>query len=502
MKKIILPAVFSGIIIAAALPETGLSFLIWFAFIPLLAVAGSNPPGKSFFGGLLTGGVAAGVILSFIPSAARATGIAPPWGWFLLLGAAVYYGLFVGVFAGLASFFSGKPANNQPGAGIGFYLLLIPATWTGLDFIHSLLLPGMPWTFIFPGYFIWNWTVLIQAADLTGVYGLSFLILLVNAGFYLTIRKKKLLPAVPGAGTVLICLVYGLITLNRGSEDREDSTLKVAVLQGNIPSEVKWDEKKGELIAERYLSLARLANRFNPELIVWTETAIPWPLAEGDDLVGEVLTVTRKSRAHHLIGNPVPAEEGFFNSVLSVLLDGTVTDRYDKIRLLSLVEEPLKRTAVFPLNPATASYRPGFRGSTLRTPAGDLGITVCNENMNPELSRDAARAGAEILINLTNDAWWPKRFYLANHFVFNIFRAVENRRSAVVASNVGISALIDERGRIINRAPILQPFVLSGEVKKSDRLTFYTRYGDLFAFFSVLIAVIGIGGGLLKENRH
>ncbi len=492
----------SGGLLTLSLPELGFSWPVWIALIPLIAAAEYNPPTKSFMVGLVTGLILAGVTLSFIPPAARSVGIASFWGWFLLLLTAIYYGIYIGGFAFLTSVCFRQTALKESRRRIFALTVLIASILTGLELIHSRLFPGLPWTFIFLGYFLWDQTIMIQIADLTGMYGLSFLIILVNTGIYLAVRKKSLIPAATAVGAVLICLAYGIYAQSPSAEHSRRSAVRVAVLQGNIPGEVKWDEEKGELLARRYLSLARQANQFNPELIVWTETAVPWPLREGDDLVEEVLSITRKSRAAHLIGNPVPAEGGFFNSVLLVLPDGTAIDRYDKIRLLSLVEESVKGGPIFPLNPATASYRPGSRGSILKTPPGNLGITVCNENMYPELSRDAVRGGAEILINLTNDAWWPKHFYLANHFVFNIFRAVENRRAVAVASNVGISALIDDRGRIINRAPILRPFVLSGEVKKSDRLTFYTRYGDLFAFFSILIAALGLGGGLLKRNRH
>jgi len=120
-------------------------------------------------------------------------------------------------------------------------------------------------------------------------------------------------------------------------------------------------------------------------------------------------------------------------------------------------------------------------------------MSICNENFYPDKVRRTVRGGAEFLVNLTNDAWWPDRFRLTGHFLFNVLRAVENRRATVVASNVGISALIDDRGRVLKSSPIREPYLLDGEIEKSRELTFYSRRGDVFAVSSLLAA----GGGVI-----
>ncbi len=495
MKRAAAPFLFllSGLLFAAALPGLGWEWLIWVAFIPLLAAVERVSPGKSLAGGFVVGAIAAGVLLSFIPSAGRGIGMSPVKSWASYLFLAGYCGLYAGLFAGLSSWFFQRSRAGRIKPALPLLLVFIPAAWTGLEFLHSRILPGMPWTFIFPGYFLWRTTILIQTADIAGVYGLSFLILLVNTGIFLAAGRKKFLPAAAAAGAVLACLVYGGYRLSERSPRPAAAGIRVAVLQGNIPAGVKWEDRQGEMIAGRYLDLCRRADDLHPDLVIWTETAIPWPLEPGDDLLEEALRRTAGSGASHIVGNPAPAEGGgYFNSAFLILPDGEVIARYDKERLLYFVEKMPATGSGAAAGPGAASYIAGEESAPLDTPRGKAGVTICNENFYPELNRRLVREGAEFLVNLTNDAWWPDRFRLTGHFLFNVLRAVENRRATVVASNVGISALIDDRGRVLKSAPIREAYLLAGEIEKSRELTFYTRRGDIFAVSSLLAA----GGGV------
>ncbi|MDP8235107.1 MAG: apolipoprotein N-acyltransferase [Candidatus Erginobacter occultus] len=484
----------SGLLFAASLPGLGWEWLIWIAFIPLLAAVERVSPGKSFAGGFAVGVITAGVLLSFIPSSGRGIGMSAAKSWASYLFLAGYYGLYAGLFAYLSARFFQRVRAGRIKPALPLLLVFIPAAWTGLEFVHSRLLPGMPWTFIFPGYFLWRATVLIQVADITGVYGLSFLILLVNTGIFLAASRRKILPAAAAAGAVLACLVYGGYRLSAPFPRPADLGVRVAVLQGNIPAGVKWDDQQGEMIAGRYLDLCRRTDASRPDLVIWTETAIPWPVGEGDDLVEAALTATAASGAAHIIGSPAPAGEGsYFNSALLVLPEGEVTARYDKVRLLTLIEDGGFGGLFTPGSPGGSGYLPGREHRILSSPRGRAGVTICNENFYPEMNRRLVREGAEFLVNLTNDAWWPDRFRLTGHFLFNVLRSVENRRATVVASNVGISALIDDRGRVLKTSPIREPYLLSGEIEKSRELSFYSRRGDVFAVSSLLAA----GGGVL-----
>ncbi len=491
-KNIIL-ALLSGAALVLSLPGLGISWPVWIAIIPLLIAGETSSPLRGFLTGFIAGLVVAGVVLGFMPSAAQGIGLGVAFSWIAFLALISYYGLYIGVFSFTVAFVSKRLKPGRNNFTVAAFLILIPSIWTGLEFIHSRLLPGLPWTFIFLGYFLWENTILIQIADITGIFGLSFLIVLVNTGIYLSVTRRMIMPATVAGIGIILCLFYGKYKFHSGPVLPDKPELRVAVLQASIPAGDKWNDEKGELIAERYLSLCLQAEKFHPDLVIWTETAIPWPVAERDELVEEALKITRGSRSCHIIGNPVAAEKGgFFNSALLVLPDGRVVQRYDKNRLLSFVESSRSEHSSSRRDPGGASYQPGRDRNILNTPRGKAGISICNENFYPEMIRESVRDGAEFLINLTNDAWWPDRFRLTGHFLFNIFRAVENRRAMVVASNVGISALIDERGVIIKQSPLRQPYTLTGKIGMSSYLTFYTRYGDLFACGSLLISGVGI----------
>ena len=495
--KTLAPAVLSGILLALALPGRGLAFLVWVALVPLLGAIRQSRPGEAFAACFLAGILPAAVLLAFIPRAAEGIGLSRPMSLISFLLPVGYFGLYVGVFGFFTSAALARFRKRSGRNGDAAVLFLIPALWTSLEFIHSLVLPSVPWTWIFLGYFIWDHTLLIQIAEFTGIFGLSYLVVLGNTAIFLgLIRRRPLAPAM-AAGLLLSVLVYGRIAMNRPFTDPDREPIRAAILQGAVTPDIKWDQGKAGLVAERYLSLCREAARRRTDLVVWTETAIPWPLEGGDQLMEKALSITLPTGASHLIGAPIGPEDGgalFFNSALFVLPDGRITGRYDKFQLLALVEAP--GFGIFPgaASPASAGYRAGGSPRPLATGLGRIGVTICNENFYPAAVRRLARRGAEFLVNMTNDAWWPDRSSLTGHFVFNVIRAVENRRETAVASNVGISAFIDAVGRVREEAPINTPWCLTGEIRRNASLTFYSRRGDLFA--ALCLAVSGLAGGV------
>ena len=483
----VIAALGSGALLALSLPGAGLSAAAWFALLPLLLSLKGRRPRSAFGLGLITGTFAAVLVLRFFPSVIARLGGAAPLGVLLLLVLALYFGLYAGAFASLVAWSHGRSAAGGAGGG-GLLPVLFPAgLWVSLELLHTHLFPGLPWTFIFLGYSQWNHPALIQIADLAGVYGVSFVIALANAAVASAFADRRYRGLALVAVLLPACLLYGCWRMSGFESPEGERKIKVAVLQGNIEASAKWEEGKETRIAERYLDLCRRAADFGPDLIVWTETAIPWPLRDDDDLVEAALRASRPSGAYHLIGNPFPApgEPGrYHNSALRVAPDGRVTGHYRKSRLLAFAEAaPVRGSRPwFTAHPASAGYISGGEPAVLATPLGRFGVSICNENSYPGFARRLVRRGAEYLVNLTNDAWFPEPTPIEWHYMLNIFRAVENRRETVVASNIGISGVISAAGKTRERSRPLVAECLRGEVSPLRGVSPYARWGDVFSF--------------------
>ena len=504
----LLLALLSGLLIALSLPGFNLSFLAWFALVPLFFSLRRKKPGKAFLLGLISGLFTAIIILHFFPPLIVRLGKSYLLGIMTLLTLSLYFALYTGVFSLLLAIFQKRLTTRRTGATNYFSLMiLLPASWVSLELLQTRLFPGLPWTFIFLGYSQWNHSTLIQIADITGIYGISFLIVLVNSALYLAIRKKWLPGPIAAAVLFLASFLYGQARIGEYDSISKEDALKVAVLQGNIEALTKWDERKGNSIAERYLELNRRAARDGPDLVVWTETAIPWPLGEGDDLVEACLAITAPSRACHLVGNPFPVAgkpSRFYNAAFFILPDGEIIDRYYKIKLLAFAEAAPagpESTTPFKAHPASASYIAGGEQTPLSTPLGKFGLSICNENSYPDFIRTPVLQGAEYLVNMTNDAWFADKNPLTWHYMLNIFRAVENRRETVVASNVGISGFIDAAGRTKEKSDRLTAAVLVGEVHPGEELTFYTLRGDVFSYACVLLIISALISSFFLKKK-
>ncbi len=491
-------AVLSGIVFLLSFPGYNVWPLAWVALIPLLAAVRGKNTIEAFVLGLIAGTLHAAGMLHFLPWTIANLGRPFATGILALVIVTTCTGCFIAVWASAAAFCM-RRALRPERSSAWICLLFLPALWVALEFTQRYLAPGMPWTCLFPGYTPWKIPCLIQIAELAAVHGVSFLIVLVNTALYLGILEKRYRVLVAGAAVFALCAGYGTWRISSLDNPGPDRAVRVAVLQGNINVQEKLDPKKGDMLARRYLDLNRRAAQIRPDLIVWTETAIPWPLEPGDDLLEESLRITRATGAAHLVGNPSPSEvKGFYyNTAFFVLPDGQVTAAYRKVRLLAFTERSpfhLRR----PVKPSPGrrdlSYLRAEKQEVLKTSLGRIGVTICNENFYPDLPRKAAAAGAEYLVNMSNDMWTPNRVPLESHFCMNVLRSVEIRRDTVVASNRGISGVVCANGRFLLLGDRTTPACLTGEVFRRDGLTPYGRTGELFCLLcaagAVLLAVL------------
>jgi len=381
-----------------------------------------------------------------------------------------------------------------PQAGLLRWLIVAPALWTLLDWLRSwILLSGFPWLAL--GYSQID-TVLAAYVPLLGVYGLGVLLML-GAGLLLTALMAW--PSWRG-GLALASLgavylgAYGVGQWAEQWVEPVGDPIRVSMVQGNIEQKQKWRPETLDntlaLYAERSVEVAA-----ESDLIIWPETAIPLFYEDLDPGFRAALEQQAKnSQTDYLIGAPSGSWENmeFYNGVLAISAEpDAATAFYQKRRLLPFGEYlPLR--VLFNLfhsfvDIPMADFTPGADEQPLLRAAGQLvGVSICFEAaFGSEIRR--ALPQATLLVNVSNDGWFGRSLAAEQHLQIARMRSLEAGRPMARSTNTGISALIDERGQIIERGPQFVVDVLQGELQPMQGTTPYVRYGDSPTLIAVIL---------------
>ncbi len=483
--------------------------LLFVALVPLLGVLRGATAKVSAFLGLFCGLVHFSLLLYWIVIVlGKYGGLA----WFISLQAllllALYMSLYIALFALLARFILlAFPAAVS--------LWLLPALWVGLDWFRGIFLTGFPWMDL--GYAFYKVPLLLQIADLVGHHGVTFLVVFVNTCLMLIVTKKHsfggyLLVLVP---TICLLVGVGIYSKNRFEEVQQAmlaadaSRISVGIVQGNIDQGIKWSPAQQQKTVETYLLQTNsLFVSGKPAFVVWPETALPFYPPSNDHMQPLKELVATNDFAL-LTGAPwyeiidrEAKKVNFFNSALLLLPDGRFGGKYYKTHLVPFGEYiPLKTFLPFlaPLVEAVGDFSIGKIEQPLTWQKAKIGVLICFESVFPELSRKWVLSGANILVNLTNDAWYGKSSAPHQSLAMSVLRAVETRRSLVRSANTGISAFITPVGTIAEQSELFVPWAAARDVVLFDWVTIWARYGYLFA---PLCLAVGLLGGLTAAVKR
>ena len=468
----------------------------WFALVPLLLSVYGQRPFPAAALGLLAGTVAHLIGLNWLVGTMVRFGGLP---------VSASLGLYVLIAVGLGTIFIP-------------FVLISRLVWSrsSTDTLRSAIFIAATFTaseFSFPNVFPWilgysqaPLLELIQIADVTGAYGITFIVALSSAViFQLLVAFKKPSARVSWTGiagvlVVVACsLVYGLVRLESVRTDLADATtIRIALLQPNVGFEEKYDSAFTDEQHARLFAMSQRGVAADAELIVWPETGfreVIW----GDQTHIDV-PVTMPAPTSLYVGSNVfdRGEDTIasYNSALLISSDGLILDRYDKQRLFPFGEY-VPFADVFPFLKAIAgpigNFTPGRRPPVHALPAGILiGPLICYEDIFADLSRFAVRAGAKMLVNLTNDVWFGDTVEPHQHLQLSRFRAVENRVPLARATNTGLTAIVDPTGEVVVRLDPFTEAMVVHDVPLLAITTFYTRYGDVFATLCLLGVLITV----------
>lgn len=462
--------ILSGIVTGAAHVPLPTGFLAYVGLIPLLISMTLLHGRAAFLAGFVNG------VFYYAATIYWIAWITPPG----VLAAVFYMALWRGLTVWAVSSVCRKYGR------VGLWSA--PFIWVGLEYASSLGDLGFPWVLL--GATQVDYLPLIQFADLFGVFGLSFWLILVNLTLFHLWRRRT----IAGVAAILVLfavpLIYGLSRMANGTFPR---SIRVGVAQPNLeplakefrPFETHFSVLKGQTMK---------AVEDGARLVVWPETAVPayFHLRVNQhyrDLVqglADSLDIYIYTGANHLdIGPP----RRTFNASFLFTPGGTDLQRYDKMRLVPFGE----RTPFPDLLPGLRTIR--FTGSGFVSGNWDSGEQwtvfdvddthfsgmICFDSAFPQQARRFVRDGAEFLAVITNDGWFGRTSGPYQHAKLAVFRAIENRRSVVRCANTGVSMLIDPMGRETGTTGIFHDAVVSGSIPINSKMTFYATYGDVFA---------------------
>jgi apolipoprotein N-acyltransferase len=492
--------------------------LAWVALVPLLLALRNARPGAAARLGLLAGMVHHVSLLYWIVIVLDRYGALPLW---VSIPALLLLALYMSCYLVLFSVVIALVWQERETAVVW----VAPLLWVGLDYARSFLFSGFPWQDL--GYSQYSALLLIQTADLAGHFGISFHIVLVNAATALLLAlwlehrqraanelneqrlTERLRSAWFFALLPALCITAGILGYNLVRYQQVAQAIgasphmKVGVVQGNIEQDQKWSPAMRLKTVEIYGSLseeARAGQNGPPTLLVWPETALPFII--GNNLYFRTLQkdVLTKQHTWLLAGAPfykkAPGKKttepgGFlsFNSAYLFSPEADIAGRYDKQHLVPFGEYvPLSRYLPLPgpLVENIGNFSAGEPVSPLSCQGAAIGVLICFESIFPALARDWTGRGANLLVNITNDAWFGDSSAPWQHLSMAVLRAVENRRSLARAANTGVSAFITPLGKIQGASPLFQPFYHVENVALLEEKTVFTVFGHHFGLLCFL----------------
>ncbi len=486
-------SILSGIILVLVFPRFNFEPLVWFAFIPLFSAMETKSPQRSALLGFLTGMIFYFWGLSWVNNTLINYGNLPPVVSFMVLALlASYLSFYTALFCYLI-----KRVCKENKV---LFFLFAPVLWTSLEYIRSTHSKyGFSWLGL--GYSQFQTLPVIQMADITGVYGISWLIMLVNIGMFLAWKTwaENMGVRFLSVTILIFCLWwgYGSLAMKRYTSEKEPK-FTVGLIQGNVEQFMKWNPLYQNQVMNKYRDLTLIAAKSKPQLIIWPETAMPFYYNQNPAGTEFVNDLARQAQSPILFGSPHRENRDehiiHYNSAYLVSESGDTQNRYDKIHLVPFGEFVPFRKLLFFVEKMVEMIGDFGRGekATLFNVAGHkAGVSICYELIFPDLIRQSVKNGADFLVNITNDAWFGISSASYQHMSMGALRAVENRVPIVRAANTGISGAIDSNGALRDETELfVEVAQITRITPRQGRLTFYSAYGDVFSWMCMTLTLL------------
>jgi len=492
-------ALLSGVLFAVSFPKFGHSAFAWIAATPLIVAVALDASSSEIRKwrwmrlGLITGVVYFGGTIYWVSSVMATYGGLPWWVGVLV---AILLAFYLAVYVGLFAIALGFAVVRRGVSGVW----LAPFLWVIAEWLRATVLGGFPWVLL--GTSQARVTPVVQLASVTGVYGLSWLIVLVStaAAVMAITRRAAHVRAAIGVGALLaIVAVGGTLRVMDGRLSASGRVLRVGLVQGSVRQDVKWNPAFRDSILSRYLDLSRQVLGAGASLVMWPEASTPFYFDVESSLAAPVRKLAIESHTPFLIGTddldrkPDGKIDHIYNSAILLDETGETRERYRKMVLVPFGEYvPFQKLLFFigPLVEAVSNFTPGDRPVVFDTGGRKFSVAICYESVYPWLDRRFVSQGSELLATITNDAWFGTSSAAYQHWEQGMVRAVENGRYVVRAANTGISGAVDPYGRVLAQTRLFEPAAITLDVRLLQGRTIYNMTGDVIVALAFAVAAV------------
>ncbi len=389
-----------------------------------------------------------------------------------------------------------------------FGCIAIPFLWVGMEYFRTLSQFAFPWSDL--GYSQAYYLYLLQIVSVIGEHGLSFVIVAVNVLVWQIFRselsaERRVTAVFVSAAIIVSLLAYGWVVMPKYPVPGK---FRVALLQGNVPLDIKWDRGNEFQAFQVYDDLTRQINDTGIGLYVWPETAVPCYLTNNPQCRQRVGDIAAESKAFNLVGglgvSAINGKSRYFNSCFQFGPDGRMLQRYDKVKLvpfsehvpyqdqLGFLEQDFLRKYLSFIGTSVqwwSDFYPGDSAHLFKLPDHLYSVLICFESTFPEFVRGAVLSGADFLVGITNDTWFGRSMGIYMHSRIFVTRVVENRIWGARVGNSGLTYIVDNYGRIREKLPIYEAASLVGKLNSLDEYSVFTRYGDVIGRWSFLLTI-------------
>lgn len=466
---------------------------------------------RAFRLGLLCGAVYfSGTLYWLVETMTTFGGLALPVAVFAAALLVAYLSLFPAAFAVAVVRLRGSMSASAT-------LALAPAVWVASELGRQYIWDGFPWALL--GYSQVTVLPIAQIASVTGVYGLSGLVALVSAalaGAVAGAGRGRWLGLAGAAMLVAGCAAWGQARLADSSLTSAGTPVRVAVVQGNIAQDDKWEPSLKDEITQRYLAMTKQALADRAAFILWPESSTPFYFEHDVVRGGAIRQVAREAGVTLLVGSdqvepvrpaPVPsppAEPRYYNAAFLVKPDGSIGAVYRKMHLVPFGEYvPLQRILFFvgPIVEAVSAFTPGSMPVLLPVGGHMVSTAICYEVIYGSLMRRFVLEGSELLTTITNDAWYGRSSAAYQHWEQASMRAIENGRYLARAANTGISGFVDPYGRVVASSQLFEQVILVEDIRFLTGRTIYSRIGDLVAWLCLAATIAAVAASSWSRAR-
>jgi len=486
-------SVLSGVLFAASFPNYSQGWLSFISLAPLLiAVVRARTPKEAFLQGFLAQTTAWLImvpwvvrVMSYYGGLPYAVGVA------LFVAMAAILGLYGALFAVLVH----RLRLDERFAP----WLLVPLAWAAVEYLRTYFLTGFPWNLIATALI--DYPSFVALDRFAGPYFLGALLVVPSTviAWWLTQKPNHVARVVVGGSLGILLLVWwgtGLVASKLNLRSRGAEVVTAALLQPNITQHMRWDESNVLAIYRKMIGMTVQAATKGAKIVVWPESTVPLSYTDTAFYRDEIESLSKQYDVDIILGSVAtdPTRPGRIWNSAFLVSNGTTVGHYDKMRLVPFGEYvPLRRVLFFAekLVRAVGEFEFGANDQPL-VGKKSYGPAICYEVVYPQIARTQVKNGADVIVTITNDAWYDGTSAPAQHLWQARMRAVETDRYVLRAATTGISAFIDPAGQEKSAIPMGRDGTIYAAFESRNSITPYVRFGDWFAWAACAVVLVAL----------